>query len=70
VRFPPIAADNLPHRIQPLAADRPYGKFQHTPLCVWTTSNLKPNASEQQTALAECQLPISGQLMNVESSPN
>jgi hypothetical protein len=66
VSFAPVAGDNLPYRIEPIAAGRPYGKFQHKPLCVWTTSHLKPNASEQRTSLAECQLSVSGQFMNVE----
>jgi hypothetical protein len=35
-------------------------KFQHKPLCIWTTDHLQPNGSEQPTALAECQLPVSG----------
>jgi hypothetical protein len=61
----PVAADSLPQRVQPLAACRPYGKFQNEPLCVWTTNNLKPQDSEQRTALAECQLPISGQFVHV-----
>jgi hypothetical protein len=63
---PPVAADSLPQRVQSLAACRPYGKFQHKPLRVWTTGDLKPNRSEQRTALAECQLPISGQFMNIK----
>ena len=66
MRLSPVAADSLPYRIQSLAACRPYGKFQDKPLCVWTTGHLKPNGSEQRTALAECQLPISGQFMNIE----
>jgi hypothetical protein len=62
----PIAADNLPYRIQPLAADRSSGKLQNNLLCVWITGHLKPNGSEQPTALAERQLPITRQFMNVE----
>jgi hypothetical protein len=62
----PVAADNLPYRIQPLSTARPYRKFQHKPLCIWTPGHLKPKASEQPTARAECQLPISGQFMNIE----
>ena len=46
VCFPPVAADFLPQRIQPLAAGRPYGEFQHKPLCVWATSHLKINGPE------------------------
>ena len=48
----PIAADNLLCRSQPLAADRPYGKFQHKPLCVWATHHLKPNGMAKQKQLA------------------
>ena len=66
MRAAPVAADSLPDRIQSLAACRPYGKFQDKPLCVWTTGDLKPDRSEQRTALAEWQLPVSGQFMNVE----
>jgi hypothetical protein len=62
----PVAADNLRYRIQPLSAARPYGKFQHQPLCVWTTGHLKPNASEQQTALAERQISVSSQFVHIE----
>jgi hypothetical protein len=62
----PVAADNLPYRIQPFAVGQPQGKFQYKPLCVWTTGHLKPNASEQPTPLAECQLPVSGKFMHVE----
>jgi hypothetical protein len=42
----PVAADNLLDRRQALAAGRPYGKFQHKPLCVWAAGHLKPNDSE------------------------
>jgi hypothetical protein len=63
----PVAADSLPQRVQPLAACRPYGKFQNEPLCIWTAGDLKADPSEQPTALAECQLPVSGQFMHVET---
>jgi hypothetical protein len=62
----PIAADSLAHRLQPLAACRPYGKFQNEPLRIRTAGDLKPNGSEQPTALAECQLPVSGEFMNIK----
>jgi hypothetical protein len=67
MRFAPVAADNLLYGREPLAADRPYRKFQDKPLGVRTTGHLKPNASEQRTALAECQFPLSGQFMNIKS---
>src|SRR5262245_26756906 len=66
MRFAPVAADTLAERVQSLAACRPYGKFQHKSLCVWATHHLKPDGSEQRTPLAECQLPVSGQFMNIE----
>jgi hypothetical protein len=67
MRLSPIAADSLPDRIQSLAAGRPQGKFQDKPLCVWTTHHLKRNGSEQPTARAECQPPISSQFMDIEA---
>jgi hypothetical protein len=67
VSFAPVAADNLLYRIQPLAADRSHGKYQHKPLCVWTTGHLKPDGSEQHTALTECQPPVSSQFMHIEA---
>jgi hypothetical protein len=62
----PVAGDNLSYRIQSLAAGRLYGKFQHKLLCVWATHHLKPDSSEQGTPLAECQLPISGEFVNIK----
>src|ERR1700745_2847787 len=64
--FAPVAADNLPYRIQPLSAAQPYGEFQHQPLRVWTPSPLKPNASEQPATDAKYQLSVSGKFMHVE----
>jgi hypothetical protein len=63
----PVAADFLPYRSQPLAACRPYGKFQDKPLCVGTTGHLKATGSEQRAALAECPLSVSRQFMNVKA---
>jgi hypothetical protein len=67
VSFAPVTTDNLLYRSQPLAADRSHGKFEHKPLCIWTTGHLKPNGSKQRTPLAERQPPVSGQFVNIKS---
>jgi hypothetical protein len=64
--FPPIAANDLPYRIQQFAAGGLAGKLQHQLLRIRSTGYFKPNASEQPTMSAKFQFPVAAQLMNVK----
>jgi len=46
MRFPPIAANDLPHGLQRIAAIGPVRKFQHQLPCIRSTGHFKPNGSE------------------------
>ena len=63
----PAAPNYLRYGLEQFSTRGLTRKFEHQPMCIWTTRHLKPNGSEQPTALAECQLPISGQFMNIKS---
>jgi hypothetical protein len=56
MRFPPIAANNLPYRIQRFAAGGLERKLQHQLLRIRSASYFKQNCSEQPAAGAKLQL--------------
>jgi hypothetical protein len=66
--FPPMATNDLPHRIQHFAAGGLARKLQHQLPRIRATGYFKPNSSEQPTLGAKFQFPFAGQLMNVKPS--